>query len=212
MKQGVIDQLLSLWKDCLPICKERNIEKHILRECESSRRGLQCSWDCRLQGMHGSDQGIIHKQCGLAACLWWLGKQKCLQHSCNSLMHFLTNSIRLWIFISSWNGLYVQQLWKFLEGKASDSPTLSWMTCMGLGYWESQVCSKWVATWSPDFLKMLAILTRLVVVSVQVRVKNLTLPCDVNTGHGQMRSTATSSQGAQAIPQLGSKSWPGREG
>ncbi len=52
--QSVIDQLLSPGKDCLPISKKKNIEKHVLRERKSSRGGLQRGLDCRQQGIHGS--------------------------------------------------------------------------------------------------------------------------------------------------------------
>ncbi len=83
---------------------------------------------------------------------------------------------------------------------------------MGLVDWENQVCSKQVAKWVLDFSKILAISTRLVVVSIYVRAKNSTVPCGVDAGHEPMRSTATSSQGVPAIPQLGSKPLPGPEG
>ncbi len=73
-KQSMIDQLLSLWQDGLPISKERNFEKHVSRESKSSRSGLQCGWDCRLKGMHRIGQGIIHKQHSFATWLWRLGK------------------------------------------------------------------------------------------------------------------------------------------
>ncbi len=43
------------------------------------------------------------------------------------------------------------------------------------------------------YLKIHAILTRLVVVSIQVRAKNSSIPCGVDVGHGPIRSTATSS-------------------
>ncbi len=66
--------------------------------------------------------------------------------------------------------------------------------------------------WPLDFLKILATLTRLVVVSMQVKVRNSTVPCGVDAGYGPMRSTATSSQGAPAILQVGNKPWPGPEG
>ncbi len=62
-KQWIIDQLFSVCENGIPICKKRNVEEHVSRERKSSRCGLQLqhSWNRWLQGMHGSDQGIIHK-------------------------------------------------------------------------------------------------------------------------------------------------------
>ncbi len=76
----------------------------------------------------------------------------------------------------------------------------------------SQVCPKWVAIWLLDFLKTHAILTRLVVVSIQVRENDSIIPCGVDTGHGPIRSAAVSFQWASAISQSGRKLWPGPEG
>ncbi len=91
------------------------------------------------------------------------------------------------------------------------SNPLSWMICIGLAYQESQVCSKWVM-WLLDFSTIHAISTKLVVVSINVRTKNSTIPCGVDSGHGSIISTATSSQQTSAISWSGRNQWPGPEG
>ncbi len=101
-KQGTIDQLVSLGKNYIPICKKRDFERHILRECKSSRRGLQqvetveCKV-CMTVARVSSTSSAVRQ------CLWWLGRQKCFQYSCNSLMYLLANGIGLWILICDQN-------------------------------------------------------------------------------------------------------------
>ncbi len=72
--------------------------------------------------MHGSSLGIICKEHGLMMCLWWVGKQQCLQHGLNSLMYLLAKSISLWIFScgqNQFNGKQAQQLLKIINHKIS---------------------------------------------------------------------------------------------
>ncbi len=98
------------------------------------------------------------------------------------------------------------------KAKPVNSPNLSWMTCIGWGYQESQVCLKCVSLWLLDSSKIFVILMKLVVVSIQVRAKNSTSPCGVDVSHGLVTSTVNSSLGAQAISWLGSNPWPGLVG
>ncbi len=212
MKQCIIDQLFSSSKDCLPICKERNVKKHVTWERKSSRHDLQhglnhdqrvCVAVARASSTRSAAQwqvcdGLASKKVfNTVATVWCI----CLQ---------IPLACRF-LFVVGTDLMFNKRncCWK---AKPLNSPLLSGKTCIGLGYQESQVCSKWVATWLLVFSMICALLTRLVVVSMQVRAKNSTGPCGVDAGRGPIRSTSTSSQGAPAIFQSGSRPWLGPEG
>ncbi len=67
-------------------------------------------------------------------CLWWISKQKCFQHRCNSLMYPFADGIGLRVFCSL-NRLYVQHHNSYWKTKPVNSPSSSWMTCIGLVSW-----------------------------------------------------------------------------
>ncbi len=110
-------------------------------------------------------------------------------------MHSIANSIWLWVIICGQKSepTLCSTTVTCVESKPSEL-SQQWTTCIGRGYQESQVCSKYVAMWLFNFSKILEILTRLIVVSMHGRTKNSTIPCGVDAGNGPWRSTATSSQ------------------